>query len=646
MKKILVVLLSILCIAQSFVIPQKIHAETYSMSVNEYTQKLKKLESYAKKYGGDKDQNILNYIKGVDPVFQEYCDKKDTALNVLQNVSVIKTSAGNVNASQLISGCITKSARNDYKRYAGYVESEEFYTAMDELFISNTHLANSISSYYTGLTSEDRIKKFADRFYGISDSSYDSMKQQIKKVNSRYGIRTSDSLVNFFYEHYPAQKLQSFDVDGENYVEVGGTTTLDVKLIPSNAKYKSITYTSKNPEIATVSSQGVIYGRKKGKFTIEVRVDNQIVDVTMNCLVPVTSIQDLTKETDVLVGKTVQMKTEITPKNATIQTLKYQTSDPNIATVDKNGKVKAVGPGYVYITAKAYNGQSIVHKFRIYQKIQRIKAEDKKTLIMGKPERISYQIFPLDFTDNRVKFSSADPDIVTVDSTGMMYPKKNGTGQVLVESKDAADIYGVTNVTVITKMNGIVPDKWQSYYMGHPQKFRYDTDPVTTSNKKLKYYMKKNDYASVKSDGTIVPKKIGQTEMTVKSTDGTKLSKKVTIYIEQMVEKITVKKNIYLKKGESFHVYYTIAPVNATKKAIILKSEDDSKVGTKGDTVIAKGYGKTKVTIQSQDPGHKSTSFCVIVKRPFWHYLLAAVVGILIMVGVVELLKKERKKEK
>ena len=28
---------------------------------------------------------------------------------------------------------------------------------------------------------------------------------------------------------------------------------------------------------------------------------------------------------------------------------------------------------------------------------------------------------------------------------------------------------------------------------------------------------------------------------------------------------------------------------------------------------FAKGYGKTKVTIQSQDPGHKSTEFYVIV---------------------------------
>ena len=60
---------------------------------------------------------------------------------------------------------------------------------------------------------------------------------------------------------------------------------------------------------------------------------------------------------------------------------------------------------------------------------------------------------------------------------------------------------------------------------------------------------------------------------------------------------------------------------------------------------FAKGYGKTKVTIQSQDPGHKSTEFYVIVKRPLWHYLVVAGIGVLLMVGMVELMKKERKKK-
>lgn len=83
--------------------------------------------------------------------------------------------------------------------------------------------------------------------------------------------------------------------------------------------------------------------------------------------------------------------------------------------------------------------------------------------------------------------------------------------------------------------------------------------------------------------------------------------------------------------------------LNATKKAITLKSGDKEKVETNGDSVIAKRYGKTKVTIQSQDPGHKSTEFYVIVKRPLWHYLVVAGIGVLLMVGMVELLKKNEK---
>ena len=45
MKKIFIVLLSILCITQSVMVPDKIRAETNQMSVTEYTRKLKKLET-------------------------------------------------------------------------------------------------------------------------------------------------------------------------------------------------------------------------------------------------------------------------------------------------------------------------------------------------------------------------------------------------------------------------------------------------------------------------------------------------------------------------------------------------------------------------------------------------------------------------
>ena len=172
-------------------------------------------------------------------------------------------------------------------------------------------------------------------------------------------------------------------------MDIGGSTPLDIEVTPKNAKYSNAKYSSSDTKIATVDQNGIVYGKKKGNFKIRVEIEGQSSEFPMECVNPITQLVDKTKETEILLGKSVKMKVEISPKNATIQEITYTTSDSNVATIDQNGKVKAVGPGYVNITAKAYNGTSVVHKFRVYQKIKKIKSEGKKTLIMGKPEKVN-----------------------------------------------------------------------------------------------------------------------------------------------------------------------------------------------------------------------------------------------------------------
>ena len=159
MKKIFIVLLSILCITQSVMVPDKIRAETNEMSVTEYTRKLKKLETYANGYGGDKNQHILNYLKDGDDKFVDYCNEKDQSLSDLQYAEIIRTNAGNVNVYQLVKGVICNSSRNDYKKHVSYPENPEFYAAIDEFFISDDDLADNIYSYYRNLTQKKRVQK-------------------------------------------------------------------------------------------------------------------------------------------------------------------------------------------------------------------------------------------------------------------------------------------------------------------------------------------------------------------------------------------------------------------------------------------------------------------------------------------------------
>lgn len=52
------------------------------------------------------------------------------------------------------------------------------------------------------------------------------------------------------------------------------------------------------------------------------------------------------------VGKSLQMKLVATPSDANIESLKYTSSDEEIATVNSNGIVTGVAPGNVTITVK------------------------------------------------------------------------------------------------------------------------------------------------------------------------------------------------------------------------------------------------------------------------------------------------------
>lgn len=148
-------------------------------------------------------------------------------------------------------------------------------------------------------------------------------------------------------------------------VEVGKTTTLTATVAPTDATNKTVTWTSSDTSVATVSN-GTVTGKKVGTATITAKSGTKSATCTVtvtavsngdttddeNKTVEVTSVT-LNKSTDTLkVGETLSLTATVKPDNATDKTVTWKSSDTSIATVT-NGVVKAIKEGTVTITASA-----------------------------------------------------------------------------------------------------------------------------------------------------------------------------------------------------------------------------------------------------------------------------------------------------
>jgi|GEM_PF-489879 len=144
-------------------------------------------------------------------------------------------------------------------------------------------------------------------------------------------------------------------------VATGGTATVTATVTPANASNKSVTWTSSNPAVATVSASGVITGVTAGSATITVKtVDGGFTAtsvVTVNTLnIPVTGVVVSPATATVAAGSTTSLAATVSPANATNKAVTWTSSAPAIATVSATGVVTGVSAGSATITATTQSG--------------------------------------------------------------------------------------------------------------------------------------------------------------------------------------------------------------------------------------------------------------------------------------------------
>ena len=140
-------------------------------------------------------------------------------------------------------------------------------------------------------------------------------------------------------------------------LEVGGTVSLNATVSPSNATDKTVTWSSSNANVATVSG-GIVKAVGEGTATITASAGGKkaTCQVTVSPVrIAVTGISLDKPDVSLAVGDTTRLMATITPDNATDKSVAWSSSNTSVATVDANGIVTAVTPGTCTITAQSGN---------------------------------------------------------------------------------------------------------------------------------------------------------------------------------------------------------------------------------------------------------------------------------------------------
>lgn len=137
---------------------------------------------------------------------------------------------------------------------------------------------------------------------------------------------------------------QSFSLNtGNQTLGVGGTYKIHLKtVVPKNAD-KSVIYQSKNNKIATVSSSGIITGKKPGKTKIVVTATRnkrlkKIVTIEVKNLKP-TKLTLNTRSVKVKYGDKYQLIVKVNPRTMRCPVI-FSSDNKKVATIDKHGVIR------------------------------------------------------------------------------------------------------------------------------------------------------------------------------------------------------------------------------------------------------------------------------------------------------------------
>ena len=230
----------------------------------------------------------------------------------------------------------------------------------------------------------------------------------------------------------------------------GDTKQLELNFYPSTATIKGVYWESSDPDIVSISQDGVITGLKGGTAVIYAKpTDADVIydkeNLNPHCWVtvdvPVTGISLPESEVTLEVGDELILSPIYSPADATPKVMPYSTSNSNVLANQGRGVLKAVAPGTatatVYSPDRKYSASCKVTVVAAKVPVTDVAiSKSSLSIEIGTNSILNVSVYPSNATNKKVSWISSNNSIVTVGSNGELTAKAIGTATITVKTDD------------------------------------------------------------------------------------------------------------------------------------------------------------------------------------------------------------------
>lgn len=396
----------------------------------------------------------------------------------------------------------------------------------------------------------------------------------------------------------PLKSISFNGVADEATINLGATETLTVVYNPEDTTDdKTVTWNSTNTSAVTVDN-GVVTAVGEGSSTVTATVGEKVATINYTVRIP---LQSITINGDETLSKNEEKTLTVTynPTNTTDnKTVDWESSNPEIVSIDSTGKITGKKGGTAKITATVGNVKA-EKEVKVVVPIESVSLSGDDSILKGETKRLTATINPEDTTDDKtITWSSDNENVLFVDQNGQIRGIKEGTANVkaVVAGKETTKQITVNEIHI----NSIAIDGDQEFEMikNQTKNLSVTINPEnTTDDKGVVWKTNNEEVARVDNDGKVTALKEG--EATITATVGTnETSVKINVKEIHINSVVINELDDEFTRGDEFKFSATYTPENTTDENKTVEwSSSNTDVGTidqEGNFVALK-EGTTKI---------------------------------------------------